>query len=250
VNEEQAITDADLGALAESSSERAERSDAHPPATLGDVFAALENARAASEARGTVPESETEARRIQLFPVLNRLPALMLRLPRATVESLIDPVLLDAVSGWKWGDGNILLAGRTRVGKTMAAVHLVRRLIQEGIRHGGEAFELAKMIRWQECRELSAAAREYKLGTGSPEEIIGCKLARLLILDDLGAHDEREGLDRILQFRLTRGWPTITTTGLRVDGPQGLDATFGEHFTVRLLELGSDKGMIFERLGA
>lgn len=242
------ITDTELAVIADASRERAHIGERAEPslasASLEDVLRAARDARRAAEHSGVEPASDIEERRRVLIPVLERLPASMRTVKRQELEQRTTPHLLAAVRGWRWDSGNILMAGRTRIGKTTAAVYLVRRLVAEGAHHGGEAFELAKSIRWQESCELAAAVREFKWGTGAAEEIIGCKHARLLILDDLApasSPEERDAFERVLQFRISRAWPTITTTNVH---PDDLDAAFGERFTARLLERGRDKGLI------
>jgi DNA replication protein DnaC len=84
------------------------------------------------------------------------------------------------------------------------------------------------------------------MGGGEAPEITMCKYARLLILDDLGANDDRTSLERILQFRINRAWPTVITTGLRADGPEGIERLFGEALSARLFECGANKGKLVE----
>lgn len=239
----------ELAALAEDSRARAParpESAERVETSIADVLRAAERAHAAQIAAGIDPEPEHKARGQQLISTLERLPYVIRSASRAELTARIAPRLLDAVSAWQWGSGNLVLSGRTRAGKSSAAGFLVRRLCQEAARHGGESFELAKAIRWQECRELSEAAREHRLGGGAAPEITLCSYARLLVLDDLGAADDRKTLERILQFRIDRAWPTITTTGLPADGPEGIVKTFGEALSARIFECGPHKGKLVE----
>lgn len=243
------IQDADLAALAAESRARAPASP-EPAAPLGaslaDVLRAAERAQTAQAAAGIEPDPEHKTRGWQLLPVIELLPAVIRKAPRAELAKRAHPRLMAAIDSWRWGGGNLVLSGRTRAGKSSAAGYLVRRLCHEGARHGGEAFELARSIRWQECRELSEVAREHRLGGGEAPEITLCKYARLLVLDDLGAADDRTTLERILQFRINRAWPTVITTGLRGEGADGIERLFGEALTARLFECGADKGRIVE----
>lgn len=241
------FSDDDLAARAAASQDRAEASDETPPApasaTLGDVMRAAERARQAAESCPVPVPTDAQERQLRLKPVLEQLPAGMHRATRLELEGRIDPKLLKAVLGWRWGGGNLVLMGATGSGKTSAAAHLVRRLCFEGAVRGGEAYELAKLIRWQSCRALSDVGRETRLGTGTPEPVTRCQNARLLVLNDLGANDDRATLERILDERYERGWPTITTTGL---GGEQLDALFGDALSRRIFECGADRGLFVE----
>lgn len=212
-------------------------------ASLGDVMAALARARAAAESSLVPVPTDAQERQLRIKAVLEQLPPGMHRATRQELEGRIEPRLLRAVLGWRWGHGNLVLMGATGSGKTSAAAHLVRRLCFEGAVHGGEAFERAQLIRWQSCRALSEVARETRLGTGIPEAVTRCQYARLLVLNDLGAGDDRGTLERILDERYERGWPTITTTGL---GAEQLDAAFGDALSRRVFECGKDRGLFVE----
>lgn len=184
----------------------------------------------------------TERKRV-LAPVLERLPRSIRQATRGALETRIgNSRLLRAVNAWAWPGTSLVLAGRTGVGKTSAAGHLVRRLC--GIAaHEGVELDRAQLIRWQECRALSRVFREAKLGTGTPEEIVRCQNARLLVLDDLGVNDDRDALEMILQVRNERAWPTVTTTGI---GSGELHGFLGDALNRRLLECGAHKGTIVD----
>ncbi len=239
--------DIELEALAQASQERAGATHVAPPAlasaSLSDVLKAAERARAACERRGIPETTDAAERHTKLRPVLEQLPAGMHRATRQELESRIDPRVLRAVVGWRWGFGNLVLMGATGAGKTSGAAHLVRRLCFEAAVHGGEAFELAQLIRWQSCRALSEVARETRLGTGAPEAVTRCQNARLLVLNDLGTNDDRATLERILDQRYERGWPTLTTTGLTAEQ---LEATFGDALSRRIFECRGDRGQFVE----
>lgn len=239
--------DEDLAALAEASQGRASEPNVvrstPTSTTLADVMAAAQRARNACEAAGVPETTEAQERHLKLRPVLEQLPAGMHRATRKELEGRIEARLLRAVLGWHWGAGNLVLMGATGSGKTSAAAHLVRRLCFEGAVEGRKPFELATMIRWQSCRDLSEVGRETRLGTGTPEEIRRCQYARLLVLNDLGTNDDRTTLERVLDARYERGWPTITTTGLGVEQLQQL---FGDALSRRIFECGSDRGKFVE----
>ena len=187
------------------------------------------------------PERE---RQVALLPVLERLDVELRRANRAGLEARIrEPRLLAAVRAWHWRAGNLVLSGRTGAGKTTAAAHLVRRLCAEGARFGGDQFDRAQLIRWQECRALSRVVREARLGTGTPEEIVRCQNARLLVLDDLGMTDDREAIELVMDIRNKRAWPTVTTTGISTSE---FVKVFGDALARRFFECGSSKGSIVD----
>lgn len=219
------------------------------PSVATDLAEIIARARAAQEARPEpVPPENSDRfdRHLRLKPVLEMLPTGMRSALRIELEEHIDPRILKAVLAWHWGDGNLVLMGATSVGKTSGAVHLVRRLCHEGAILGGDAFERAQLIRWQSCRELSELVRETKLGTGAPQEITRCQNARLLVLNDIGIDDDKRSLERVLDARYERKWPTITTTGLSA---KQLAEAFGDALTRRVFECGPDRGRFVEILG-
>lgn len=212
-------------------------------ATMDDILQAIGRARALAEAAGIPETTDAQERHLKLRPVLEQLPGGMHRSTRQELEGRVEPRILRAVLGWRWGGGNLVLMGATGCGKTSGAAHLVRRLCFEGAIRGGEAFQLASMIRWQSCRDLSEIGRETKLGSGTPEAIQRCQYARLLVLNDLGANDDRTTLERVLDSRYERGWPTVTTTGL---GADQIDALFGDALSRRIFECAGDRGRFVE----
>lgn len=243
--------DRDLAEIAAAAQERLPERDPCPPSppttSIADVLLAASRARAAHEARGVTPPTDAAERHVRLKLVLEQLPAGMRSATRQELEARIDSRLLRAVLGWSWGSGNLVLMGATGSGKTSAAAHLVRRLCSEGATRGGKEFDLAGMIRWQSCRDLSEIGRETRLGTGTPEVVQRCQYARLLLLNDLGAGDDRTTIERVLDARYERGWPTITTTGL---GAQQLEKAFGDALSRRIFECGASRGAFVEVRGA
>ena len=211
-----------------------------------DLASVIAAARAAQEAIGQPVSDESAARfarHQRLKDVLDSLPIGMRAASRSELESHIDSRILAAVLGWHRGHGNLVLMGATSVGKTSGAVHLVRRLCHEGAIKGGEAFKFAELIRWQSCRELSELVRETRFGTGTPQEITRCQNARLLILNDVGTDDDKRVLERVLDARYERKWPTVTTTGLSA---KQLGDVFGDALTRRVFECGPDRGRFVE----
>lgn len=173
----------------------------------------------------------------------------------AELRSRTPAKLLSVVDGWRWDGPNLLILGPTRVGKTSGAALLVRQLLERSVAStdafslavrrlwGGckSEYDLADLIRWQSCRELTTTVREFPLGQGTPETIQRCQHARLLVLDDIGSTDDRGALERILNARYERRWPTVTTSGL-TSGE--LVRTFGDALVRRMSERAGLNGLI------
>lgn len=175
--------------------------------------------------------------------------------PVAELRARTPAKLLGVVDGWSWSGPNLLILGPTRVGKTSGAALLVRLLLERAaaasaafspaVRRlwGGckSEFDLADLIRWQSCRDLTTTVREFPLGQGTPETIQRCQHARLLVLDDVGTTDDRGALERILNARYERRWPTITTSGLT---STELVRTLGDALVRRMSERAGLSGLI------
>ncbi len=202
-----------------------------------------------------------EARKVALRQVWESLPD-NARATRGELARRVAAARVRELAGSWWFDHpNLLLLGPTGAGKTSALALVVRRLLEEAVnaprvlspaerRHWrgcATSFDLAGLIRWQSCRELSRAVREHPLGQGAPDAIARCQNARLLVLDDIGATDEAGALERILNARYERGWPTLTCSGLT---SRELSAAFGEALVRRLLQRKGQNGSVvslFER---
>lgn len=206
--------------------------------SLGEVIA---GAQRALESRHRIVEADDIGeRRRALQPVVEALPPNGRR-PRAELVAKMPEKLLAALDGWGWESGNLLILGPSGAGKTTGAAYLVRRLCARASTLGGSEFGKAQLIRWQSCRDLSQLVREHPLGQGMPDAVQRCQNARLLILDDVGAADDKGALERILNTRYERSWPTVTTSGL---SSRELVTTFGEALVRRMLQRGGQDGKI------
>jgi len=217
-----------------------------------DLEAVIAAARDAAERNvGSLPTDAQERAR-KLDRIREQLPLGARRASRAELEARCHAKLLKHALAWHWGAGNLIFSGSTGAGKTSAAVHLVRRLLAEGAALGGEAFDRARSIWWQECRALSVVGREWKLGAGIPDDVHRCQRVGLLVLDDLGATDDKQTLERVLNARYERGLPTITTTGLSISAMYGdtgqLENALGDALARRLFECGPSRGTYVEVL--
>jgi hypothetical protein len=213
------------------------------PAPYHDLQGAIADAQRALLGRCRIVEADDGAqRKAALQPVLEALPPSGRR-RRADLLAAMPPKLTQVVDGWSWLDGNLLILGGSGVGKTTGAAYLVRKLCARAAETGGADFERAQLIRWQSCRELSQLVREHPLGQGMPDAVMRCQNARLLVLDDVGASDDRSALERILNTRYERAWPTVTTSGLT---SRELVSAFGEALVRRMLQRGGKRGSIVD----
>lgn len=225
-----------------------------PYGSLGDALEAAARAMAPRFIDGE--EDAAAARQRRLRGVRDQLPSNTL-VPRPELEARTPPKLLPVALGWHWDAGNLLVLGPTRIGKTSGIALLVRLAMQ---RAAGSTYKfdptesrfwggcqdhmgLAELIRWQSCRDLTTAVKEFPLGHGAPEAIQRCQHARLLVLDDVGAGDDKPTIERILNARYERRWPTITTSGLN---SRELVTTFGEALVRRMSERAGKPGQIVD----
>jgi hypothetical protein len=230
------------------------QSEQGPYGSLGEALQAATLAMAPRFVEG--PADEAAARQRRLRTVRDQLPSNTL-VPRSDLEQRTPAKFLPLAEAWHWDSGNLLVLGPTRAGKTSGVALLIRLAMQRasGSTHkfdaterrfwGGCAdhLELAELIRWQSCRDLTTAVREFPLGQGAPEAVQRCQHARLLVLDDVGAGDDKATLERILNTRYERRWPTITTSGLT---SRELVTTFGEALVRRMAERAGKSGQIVD----
>jgi hypothetical protein len=112
--------------------------------------------------------------------------------------------------------GNLVLAGPTGTGKTVAALHAVLLLWQRRL----AALRPLPNVQFVKHTALASARRNSQLGRESQliEDAIS---AELLIIDDIGQADDRDpALFEVIDGRYDAGRLTIATTGLE---PHSLD---------------------------
>jgi hypothetical protein len=130
--------------------------------------------------------------------------------------------------------GNLLFAGPTGVGKTLAALHAVFLLWQRRL----TAVQHLPKVLFVKHTALATARRNSQLGRESQliEEAIGTEL---LIIDDIGQAEDRDpALFEVIDARYDSGRLTIATTGLdpHASDKDGFKARIGEHYQRRLLQ--------------
>ncbi len=179
-----------------------------------------------------------QARSAEARTVRDRLPIVVRSAaPRDLERRIGGPGLLDAARSWRWRDGNLVMLGPTRCGKTTAAAYLFRRLLAQGVRGGGEDWERAQGMQWFGAEELLAAHRAHPLGKGDVPECVTAIRASVLFLDDAGWDRDPSVVSSILNARYEAGAPTIITTG---KNDVELTAHYGAAVVRRMIEAGGN----------
>jgi DNA replication protein DnaC len=128
--------------------------------------------------------------------------------------------------------GNVLFAGPTGVGKTLAMVHSVLSLWERRIARVHERKPLPAVL-FLKHAAIANARRNSPLGE-EPQIIQDAMKAELLLIDDVGLADDRDSaLVEIVDHRYDRGRPTLATTGLQT---AEFSARLGEMLLRRLLQ--------------
>lgn len=135
----------------------------------------------------------------------------------ADLSKRIDPKLLAACKATP--TVSAVLLGPTGCGKTTAA-KLLGLLAQ-------------RPLTWLRAFDLGQCERRHGLGDGEPPEITTGRKADHLVLDDVGNERDTGPLSDVLDYRYSRGLPTIVTTGLT---KTGLRDHIGAAFVRRIVE--------------
>ena len=133
-----------------------------------------------------------------------------------------------------------MLCGPTGCGKSTAAGLLVRALMRQGLER---QYRMWLGIRWVEASMLVREVREHPLGNGRCAALDRVIRARLLILDDLGNHDNGDScIWDVAQERSKAGLATVTTSGLK---PEQLSRPpYGDALFRRLSERKGKPGIV------
>jgi len=150
--------------------------------------------------------------------IRDRLPAFLRHTRPAELEQRIsDHRLRERARAWRVGGKGVLFLGPTGVGKSHAAALVFRRVLGDGWRSGGAAWEFALGLRWFSAAALSQARREHPLGHGDAPEITRAGAATLLVIDDAGWDRDPSAVSDVLAERYERARPTLITSGLKSD---------------------------------
>lgn len=191
----------------------------------------------------TLPVGETcaDRRKPEAIAIRGRLPSFLATAKPDDLRARVRDVRLKkAALGWSWGDGGLLLLGRTGIGKSSAAAWLFRRLLRMGWEGGGAPWARAQGLRWCSADDLARARGEHGLGRGEAPAVEIAERTELLFLDDLGWDRDPAVVSSVLHARYEAQRPTIATSGRTVDE---LVATYGAAVMRRLNDAGGRGSM-------
>lgn len=137
--------------------------------------------------------------------------------------------------------GGRLVLGPTGIGKSMAAVAVLRRLL--GINPLGRLGALK--AHWARALDLANARLAWKLGDGTAPAIAQAQSAEFLVLDDIGWESKRasgdEVVPEVIAHRYDRGLVTFATSGLT---ESAFAERYGSAVMRRLIETGGLPGRV------
>ena len=148
----------------------------------------------------------------------------------------------------------VVLSGGAGSGRTSLVVAMSQRIIATGVRDGGEAYLLAKGLRF-----VSAVALVGSRGDADEAVLETAKRATVLVLDDMGkelagargesgvAAQRALPTIELLDYRFNAGKPTMVTLAIERAAVQGV---YGEGHARRLFDVALTKGWDMSKVGA
>lgn len=177
-------------------------------------------------------ERELQSRGHDAQLVLDRLPRKWRRESLKKLCAWVQPEYLRAIEQWDWDCGrNVVLLGRSKVGKSTAAAILFRVVLSRAVHSGGEPWRLAQSMRWYRAEELLDAQRGHPLGRGEAKEVRLAKSCSLLFLDELGWKDDQGVVQTVMSARYEQELPTVITSGF---GKEDILIRYGDAVARRL----------------
>ena len=213
---------------------------------MNQPFHADDYERVLTEMRNapSLPDLEQEQRAAESVELRERVPRFLReRKGPELLSAVSSKELAKAASAWRVGAPSLILLGPTRIGKSTAAGWLFRRLVHEGVKHGGVAWTFAKRLAWFGADALDRARREHPLGKGDAAEIVQACSASLLVIDDAGWDRDRQAVSEVLADRYERELPTVITSGRTTDE---LTVHYGAAVVRRMLESGGKRATVVD----
>jgi len=146
--------------------------------------------------------------------------------------------------------GGRLICGATGIGKSVAAVTTISRLVRSSARSEPGAEHATSDLRrreadiaWIRAFDLPNARLAHRLGDGEAELVSLATTARFCVLDDLGWEARRAGADdviaEVIATRYDRGLVTYATTGMTL---AEFTERYGSAIVRRIVEGGGGSG--------
>lgn len=189
------------------------------------------------------PIDPRQERMVEAKAVMATLPGFV-QVPERLPDMIGSPKLRAAVEAWTPDEGNLVLLGPTKPGKTAAAALALWSALLHGVRVGGAVWDRVRWSRWQRATDLGAALKQHPLGKGEAPELGKCERASLLVLDDIGWETDSDPIADVLNRRYEAGRVTIITSGLPMTasaGAKSLTTQYGDAVCRRMVEVGGKR---------
>jgi DNA replication protein DnaC len=148
-------------------------------------------------------------------------------------RAVIAAEIMAAAEGYDCTTG-LLLLDKTGRGKTAGAVHLLFAMWERSFRER-TSVPVAMFVK---AADLAASRRCHPLGEGEPRLLVEATEAELLLLDDLGQDEKRDGtIFDVLDARYDAGLPSVVTSGFTLEQ---LSERYGQALVRRIVETNGD----------
>jgi hypothetical protein len=193
---------------------------------MDDLLLSVQAGAGSQRASAPVLDYAARKRREELAQSLRLIPSVP-----PNWRQLVHERILQAISTWAWGDGNLVLLGDTGRGKTLGAAALARRLLREVTTDG--QWHRARRVLFVDAARLAVAREQHGLGEGEAPLVQRCMDTPLLFLDEMGYLDKCTGvIDQVIDTRNKTGLPIVATSGLE---PRDLGTRYGSATARKLM---------------
>lgn len=135
------------------------------------------------------------------------------------------------------GSPIVTIQGVAGTGKTSLAAAMFGACIDGAVAGDARMAALAESAVWTNSIAIARARREHPLGQGEAPLIVECRLASMLVVDDLGLESERESereaISTLLYERHADDRATVVTVGF---GASDLKQKYGDGIMRRLTQ--------------